>query len=168
MSRAFFVDERADVESTRLREWGGSVRSDERSLTTRSTWTVSSAGRAPGLHPGGRWFEPNTVHQHGGCTGQARRDCLENRSGRKAGDSSPPPSSSSELSVFSSFHKRGCRLVARQWSPNPPTGVRFLAPSPTLQTTTKQHGGCSSVVERESVILQAWVRFPVLTPWSGS
>ena len=28
-----------------------------------STWTVSSVGRAPGLHPGGRWFETTTVHQ---------------------------------------------------------------------------------------------------------
>ena len=110
MSRAFFVDERADVESTRLRERGRSVRSYvvmNRSLTTRSTWTVSSAGRAPGLHPGGRWFEPNTVHQHGGCTGQARRDCLENRSGRKAGGSSPPPSSSSEPSVFQFLSQKG-------------------------------------------------------------
>ena len=27
------------------------------------TWARSSAGRAPGLHPGGRRFEPGRVHQ---------------------------------------------------------------------------------------------------------
>ena len=27
-----------------------------------STRAVSSVGRAPGLHPGGRWFEPGTAH----------------------------------------------------------------------------------------------------------
>jgi hypothetical protein len=35
-----------------------------RSVAPLSKRAVSSVGRAPGLHPGGRWFEPGTAH-HG-------------------------------------------------------------------------------------------------------
>ena len=53
-------------------------------------WARSSAGRAPGLHPGGRRFEPGRVHQRR-CTWAYSSVWLERTPDkREVGGSNPP------------------------------------------------------------------------------
>ena len=63
------------------------------------TWARSSAGRAPGLHPGGRRFDPGRVHQRSlGHTRAYSSVWLERTPDkREVGGSNPPRPTSYEV-----------------------------------------------------------------------
>ncbi len=63
-------------------------------------WARSSAGRAPGLHPGGRRFEPGRVHQRRGVQGTRAYSSvwLERTPDKREVGGSNPPRPTIELS----------------------------------------------------------------------